>query len=111
MPRSGLLREGTQSVTVTRRDSVSPGRTGLIHRISSIPGDPRLAVSLMTPSQNSRMASDPVCQPLAMRPPKTVCRAASSSTWKTWGSNCAAEGDDLVLGEGVPAQIGHLARP
>ena len=27
-----------------------------------------------------------VCQPLAMRPLKTVCRARPGSTWKGWGS-------------------------
>ena len=32
-----------------------------------------------------------VCQPLAQRLPKTEARAASSSRWKGWGSNCRAK--------------------
>src|SRR3712207_7662225 len=31
-----------------------------------------------------------VCQPLAHRPPNSDWRPASSSRWKGWGSNCAA---------------------
>src|ERR1043165_901850 len=42
MPRSGFDRERRASVTVTRIRSVSPGRTGLIQRSSSMPGEARL---------------------------------------------------------------------
>src|SRR3972149_7205993 len=38
-PRSGFDREGVALSTVTRTDSVSPGRTGLSQRSSSTPGE------------------------------------------------------------------------
>src|SRR5690606_20667831 len=41
-PRSGLERDRRFSSTSTRTRSVSPGRTGAVHRSSSTPGPPRL---------------------------------------------------------------------
>src|SRR5262249_8675378 len=41
MPRSGFEVEGRTSSTSATTCSVSPGRTGAFHRISSSPGDPR----------------------------------------------------------------------
>jgi len=42
-PRSGLERDTLASATVARTRSLSPGRTGAVHRSSSMPGDARLA--------------------------------------------------------------------
>jgi len=47
MPRSGLDLEGMISVAVDFTCNVSPGRTGARHRISSRPGEPSDAVSMM----------------------------------------------------------------
>jgi hypothetical protein len=46
VPRFGLVLEGRTSVAVERNRSVSPGRTGLRNRISSMPGEPTQALSL-----------------------------------------------------------------
>src|ERR1700752_4227863 len=42
-PRSGLEADGRVSTIVARTDSVSPGRTGFVHRSSSTPGEARPA--------------------------------------------------------------------
>jgi hypothetical protein len=69
---------------------MSPGRTGLSHLRSSKPSAPVVALPGMAWSQSMRMNMAPVCQPLAMSPPNMLFRAASSSRWKGWGSNCRA---------------------
>ncbi len=76
----GLLREGQVSRTSVRPVSASPGRTGLSQRQESRPGDPVAAASSRRlASTERRIRSAQVCQPLAMRPPKMLRRAASGS--------------------------------
>ena len=41
----------------------------------------------------------PVCQPLAIRPPKTDSFAASGSTWNGCGSHWRAKATISVLGD------------
>ena len=48
------------------------------------------AVPGMACSQIMRMNMAPVCQPLAMSPPKMLRAAAASSRWKGCGSNWRA---------------------
>jgi hypothetical protein len=66
-------------------------RTGAIQRMLSSPGEPRLAEWLTYLSTIRRMAMAQVCQPLAIRPPKTDFFAAAGSIWKDCGSNCCAK--------------------
>ncbi len=69
MPRSGFEREGLTSRISSLASSVSPGRTGLSQRSSSMPGEPIAAARPSMPSTNRRMKTQTVCQPLAIRPP------------------------------------------
>ena len=87
VPRPGFFDEGCTSVTVERPDSVSPGRTGAVQRISSTPGEPSDAESRRTARTNMPMKSAVVCQPLAISPPNGDLAAASRSTWNGCGSN------------------------
>ena len=47
----------------------------------------------------------PVCQPLAISPPKLDSCAASGSTWKGCGSHSARERDDLLLRDLARAEL------
>ena len=91
MPRSGLEREGVASSTETRMRSTSPGRTGCSQRNSSMPGEARLAAFGRKLSARSRIIIAPVCQPLAIRPPKRPRFAASGSTCMSCGSKRRAK--------------------
>src|SRR5580704_3503513 len=86
MPRSGFERDGVASSTVTRMRNKSPGRTGCSQRSSSMPGEARLAAFGRKLSARSRIIMAPVCQPLAIRPPKRPRRAASGSRCMSCGS-------------------------
>ncbi len=61
IPHSGRLRDYRALATRYRARRVSPGRTGVRHRNSSMPGDPRLALSLSSPTTNSLMYRAIVC--------------------------------------------------
>src|ERR687898_1210298 len=90
VPRSAFVADGVASSTVSRPVSVSPGRTGASQRSSSIPGEPRAAEPSIA-STYIRIQIAPVCQPLAISPPKTESLAASGSTWNGCGSHCRAK--------------------
>ena len=73
--------QGAVMVDDTHRDVyITSLQKGIQFPLSSMPGEPRLAERPMTPSQKSRIATEPVCQPLAISPPNAVCLDASSST-------------------------------
>ena len=89
-PRSGLLCEARAESTLPRTVRLSPGRTGLSQRTSSMPGAPIEAASSSSPSAIIFIITQQVCQPDAPSPPSMVPRAASSSRCIGCGSNCAA---------------------
>ena len=92
MKPSGLVREGQVSVISVRTVTVSPARTGFCQRQESMPGEPTPAISSRRmASTDSRIMIAHECQPLAMRPPKMLRRAASSSRWKGCGSYFVAK--------------------
>src|SRR5207302_9681710 len=55
VPRSGCLDDGLSDVTVIRALRTSPGRTGLSQRSSSMPPEPRLALSRKRPRTSRLM--------------------------------------------------------
>ena len=77
--------------TSARALSTMPGRTGLSHFTSSMPGAPRPSDMLRKPSQFSRMRIAQLCQPDADRPPRMERCAAFSSRWKGCGSKAVAK--------------------
>lgn len=68
-PRSGFDCDGRTSMHVLDTDSVSPGYTGFIQRISSTPGEPMLAALPRNPVTISRIMIEQVIQPLEIMPP------------------------------------------
>ncbi len=90
-PRSGLLCETRTPSTLPRTVRLSPGRIGLSHFTSSMPGAPIEAVSSRRPSAIIFIMMAQVCQPEAASPPSMVWRAASSSRCIGCGSYCAAK--------------------
>ena len=77
-------------MTVTRRRSSSPGRTGGSQRNSSIPGEARLDAGDRKCVAKSRIITAAVCQPLAISPPKWPRAAAAGSVCIACGSYCRA---------------------
>src|SRR2546429_109015 len=71
-PRSGLLCEARVDRTLPRTVRLSPGRTGLSHFTSSMPGAPIEALSSSTPSAIIFIMTLQVCQPDAASPPSMV---------------------------------------
>ena len=88
---------------------VSPARTGASQRMLSRPGEPRLAERATYLSTIRRIAMQQVCQPLAIRPLKNECFAASGIDMEGLRVELAREGDDLLLGEGVAAHLDGVA--
>ena len=78
MPRSGFDRDGVISTTSLNTCSVSPGRTGRGHAIST-PAPITPPAICVAPLTSSRIVSAAVCQPLAASPPSSVPAAAASS--------------------------------
>src|SRR5262245_9102400 len=89
-PSWGRLREGLLASTVARARMLSPGRSGLSQRTSSMPGAPMKRDWLMKPSLSMRMSRQQLCQPDAASAPSMLARAASSSRCIGGGSNAAA---------------------
>lgn len=80
IPRSGRLADSRLSRTLLYIVIVSPARTGLIQRISSMPGEPMLVEPCSTLRTSMPMNTEHVCQPLATSPPNIDAFAASEST-------------------------------
>ena len=105
-PRGQLaLLDAPCSACVSR----SPGRTGIIQRTSSTPGEPSEATRLSRPSHTMRIIIAQVWKPDAHRPPTIDGLGRLLVEVDGLGIVGAGEGDDLVLRHRLGAHHVRLA--
>ena len=102
MPRSGLDDDGRVPATTNVARRKSPGRTGASQRISSMLGDPRLAVSVFNPP---KCDAAPAFGPRYLRYPTPAVAPAVAVIG--WGCGIEPERRGADFHERIDALLGQ----